>query len=59
MVVVPRHAVEEIECEEMPELYDLYSKQILETELLKVKYLSYYDYSRAPNGVMKEVTIGD
>ncbi len=44
----------------MPELYGQYSEQIMETELLKGKYLSYFDYSRALNGPMtrKEV-IGD
>ncbi len=31
----------------------------METELLKVKYLSYFDYSRAPNGPLKEEVIGD
>ncbi len=58
IVVVPRHD-DEIEREEMPQRYDPYSEQIMETELLKVKYLSHFDYSRAPNGPMKEEVIGD
>jgi hypothetical protein len=44
MVIAPRLDVEEIEREEMPELYASYSEQIMETELLKVKYVSYFDY---------------
>ncbi len=45
LIVVPRHDVEEmLDCEEMPKLYAPYSEQIMETELLKVKYLSYFDY---------------
>ncbi len=59
MKVVPTLEVEEIEREEMPELYDPYSEQVMETELLKVTYQSYFDYSRAPNGPMKEEVIGD
>ncbi len=55
----PRHDVEEIERVEMPELYDPCLEQMMETELLKVKYLSYFDDSRAPNGPMKEKVIGD
>jgi hypothetical protein len=31
-----------------------YSEQIMETELLKVKYLSHFDCLPAPNGPMKE-----
>ncbi len=60
MVIIPRLDVEDIEREQMPELYDPYSELIMETELLKVKYLSYFDYSRAPNGPMtrKEEVIG-
>jgi len=49
----------EIDREEMPDLYFEESEEIMGWEAFKIHFLSDSDYSRAPNGPVKETPIKD
>jgi hypothetical protein len=50
---------DEIHYNEMPEMYFEESEEIMESEVLKLHFLSDSDYSRASNGPFKETPIED
>ncbi len=50
---------DEIEYENMPDLIDPISEEILDDEILKSKFSHWFDYTSAPSGPIKETSTDD
>jgi hypothetical protein len=50
---------DEIEYENMPDLIDPISEEILDDKILKSKFPYWFDYTSAPSGPIKEMSIDD
>ncbi len=50
---------DEIECENMPDLIDPISEEILDDKILKSKFSHCFDYTSAPSGPIKDTSTDD